>query len=272
MADNEKRFWVYGYLSYFKGFQKTSSVKGGDKLLYRTNLLIDPEDPKGKSSIKKIEAMIESIEAEVKMKPGKFYKLSSQRRCYWRPGEYLNAKDEVPEGYEDKAALRLNNKNRITFRDVDGKTPLTEEDGKFYSGTYVKVLISGYGISPGDTEKGGAGIFATVEAIQYLKKGVRFGGGGVSDSDFEDESENFDDDDEDEEAPKARKSRSSDDDEDDRPAKKSKKRPVDDDEDEDEAPKAKKKRPVEDDDEEEDERPAKKKKRPVDDDDDDVDY
>lgn len=229
--------------SYFKGFVKTKSTAEG-KEAYRSNFLIEEGSKFFKKNIKKLDAMIEQLEEANGWKPGTYEKLDRTRKSYFGVGEYTNSEGDVPSGYENAAAVKGSNANRIRIVDRDGKTPIHEDDDRIASGDYVNVVLSFYAQTKKD--KGGKGVFCTIEGIQFVKEGERFGGGGLRDGEFGD----LGDDDEG--------------DEDDRPAKKKRTR----DDDEDEAP-AKKRRPI--DDEDEDERPAKKKKRRVAEDDDDED-
>ena len=62
-----------------------------------------------------------------------------------------------------------------------------------YGGVYADVILSFYG-----TDKGGRGVFCTIEAIRSHEEGERMGGGVVVDADdFDDleDSDSFDDDD-----------------------------------------------------------------------------
>lgn len=242
MADNSEigKFKVRGRLSFEHLFVASASVKDGPKK-YRTNVLIDPSTKEGKKDIALIENAMDEVKEEIW--PGKNPKFKADRVFFMDGEDMVDADGEIRDGYDGMKFIKLSNDKRPKLRDRDGQTDLTQDDDKIYSGANVIVYGRVYGIK--DPDKGGNGLFASVDAVQFVKHGEKFGGGGISD----DEIENLGDDEDDGDERPAKRKPSRDDD-DDRPARK--KRTIDD-EDDDERPV--RRRPSED----EDERPARRK-------------
>lgn len=110
------------------------------------------------------------------------YLEASDRVCY-REGPKTNASGEIFEGFEDMYYVSATNKRRPSIFDRD-KTPLTEADGKPYSGCYVNVVLD---LWPQDHPKFGKRINATVTGVQFHSDGDGFGGGApASENDFDD--------------------------------------------------------------------------------------
>lgn len=80
------------------------------------------------------------------------------------------------EAYKGMIYVSANSgKKRFTIVDAD-RTPLTEADGRPYSGCYVNAIIQ---IWPQDN-KWGKGINAQICGVQFLRHGEAFGGGRVA--------------------------------------------------------------------------------------------
>lgn len=249
MAEREEvgKFKVRGRLSFEHLWEASASVKDGPKK-YRTNLLIDPSTKEGKKSIAAIENAIDEVK-EV-MWPGKTPKFKDDRYALMDGNDMVDGDGNVRDGYEDMMYLKASNDRRPKLRDRDGQTDLDRDDDKIYSGANVILYGRVYGIK--DQDKGGNGVFASVDAVQFVSHGEKFGGGGIDDDEFE----NLGDDE--------------DDDEDERPAKKKPARRNIDDEDEDDRSSKRKPARRTIDDDEEDDRPAKRKPSRRSDDDDDI--
>lgn len=283
MSDKEKRVGEVHLtnvlLSFEHLFTPTASVDDGPKK-YKANFLIDPESVSGKKNIKAIRKAIAEVEEETFGKTGLEYK---EGRCSFIEGEKCISQktDEPYEGYEGMWVVKASNPKRPSVFDRDGETPLAEDDDKIFSGCIVNTIVRFWGTK--DKKKGGKGLFCTLEGVQYVKEGERFGGGSkVKAGTFANLGDDEDEDDEDEDLKKKKSKKSRDDDEDDeddepKSKKKSKKSRDDDDDedDEDDEPKSKKKskksRDDDDEDEDEDDEPKSKKKKKKRDDDDDLD-
>jgi hypothetical protein len=89
------------------------------------------------------------------------------------------------EGFDGMVYVSARNKARPVVVDID-KSPLTQGDGRPYSGCYVNVSIDVWAQS----NQYGKRINAKLLAVQYHKEGDPFSGGeGYSDDDFEGEEE-----------------------------------------------------------------------------------
>lgn len=232
MADTNEvgKFKVRGRLSFEHLFTPSASVKDGPKK-YRTNLLIDPSTKEGKKDIALLENAIDEVKEA--MWPGKSPKFKADRIFFLDGEDMVDSDGEVRDGYEGMRFIKVANDKRPKLRDRDGQTDLTQDDDKIYSGAHVILYGRVYGIK--DQDKGGNGLFASVDAVQFVKHGEKFGGGGISDDEFENLGD--DEDDEDDEKPARRTSRRRDDDEDDeKPAKRTSRRTIDDEDEDDEKP------------------------------------
>lgn len=166
-------------LSFFKGFKATASVEGGRET-YKSSFLMDPATKIGKANIKACEDAVEAVGRD-KWKdkwPAIKKGIKEDRMCF-RDGETFVGSEsgEVYDGYEGMMALVGANQNRFTIVDRD-RTPLAEEDGKPYSGCYANAVVRFYAVA--EKNKGGNGIFCTIEAIQYHSKGEAFGASQMS--------------------------------------------------------------------------------------------
>lgn len=240
-------------LSFPHLFKPKESVKDGPKK-YRANFLIDPETKSGKRNLKNYEKVFEEIEDDVWGKNG--VKFKPDRIPLSEGIDHEDKEGNVRDGYDGMMVIKATNNRRPQVIDRH-KDPISEEDGVIYAGCYVNAILNLWGNK--DKDKGGNGIFATLEGVQFVKDGERFAAGGLRDDAFDDLGDEEDEDDEDE-APRKK-------------SKKSKSRDDEDEDDEDEKPrkKSKSKSRDEDEDDEEDEKPRKKSKRKRDDDDEDED-
>lgn len=164
-----------GRLSFDDLYEPTASVEGG-RLKYRCNIIIDPSTDVGKRNIKKIENLIREVELEKFKKHPATYK-TDDRKCFVDGDSCVNQKtSEIYDGYEGMKILKAANDKRpsVVNRDL---TPLTAEDGVTYAGCYCNFFIRIYAVSGAD--KGGNGLFASLETVQFVKDGEPFGGAPV---------------------------------------------------------------------------------------------
>lgn len=80
------------------------------------------------------------------------------------------------EGYKGMFYFASANKRRFQIVDRDGRTPLTEKDGKPYAGCYVNALVS---LWTSDHPKGGKRVSANLLTMQFVKDGTAFGAAPV---------------------------------------------------------------------------------------------
>ena len=181
MATNPKKTEIAGILieegrlSFDDLYEPTASVEGG-RLKYRCNIIINPSTDIGKRNIKKIENSIRLAELDKFKKSPGVYK-TDDRKCFVEGDSCKNQKtDEIYDGYEGMMILKVANDKRpaVVNRDL---TPLTAEDGVTYAGCYCNFFVRIYCISGAD--KGGNGLFASLETVQFVKGGEPFGGAPV---------------------------------------------------------------------------------------------
>lgn len=173
-------------LSFPHLFTPTRSTEDG-ALKYRAAFLIDPSTVQGRINVNAIEAEIARVKVDKWKDKADKIKFKEDRIAFV-DGNTCASQDtgEVYNGYEDMMVIKTSNSKKPQV--VDGtRAHLTEEEaeGKIYAGCYVNAVVSLYAIN--DPDKGGNGIFATVEAVQFSKHGEAFGAGQVDVEDVFDE-------------------------------------------------------------------------------------
>lgn len=186
--------------SYPHYFKKHASVKTATPK-YSGAFIIDPSTKEGKANDKRIRAAMAEAEEDKFGKTGLRYK--ADRCAYGEGNDKVSQKtDEVPPEYVDMMVLTAKNDERPTTVDRR-RRPVTEEDGVFYGGCIVNAVCRFYGID--DADKGGNGLFCSLEGVQYVAEGERFGAAPLSADAFSDldgdgdegDGEEFPDDDDD---------------------------------------------------------------------------
>ncbi len=143
--------------------------------------LIPKETSAGKKIIESVkDAMRQAREAKWGKNPPK---LKADKMCL-RDGD-----QEDYDGYEGMMYVAASNSRRPTVIDRD-RSPLTEEDGKPYSGCYVNAIIR---IWCQDNEFGKR-INASLEGVQFVKDGEAFGAAPLDADSFDDLGSDDDDD------------------------------------------------------------------------------
>ena len=188
-------------LSFFKGFEKTASFEGG-ALKFRTNGLIYKDSDEGKAQIKVINEGIKHFMGTAAGWPGKepakFKELLEDgpkgRWPLFDGDKYRDDEGEIRNGYEGTRYLKLTNDKKIKFRDRRGNEIEDREvlEELFQSGHHAIAYWHLFGIK--DQKKGGNGMFATCDALQFWKRDEVFAGGGISDDEIEDYGDDEDDD------------------------------------------------------------------------------
>lgn len=135
------------------------AMNEGDTPKYSASFILDREKCKG--TIKAIEAAISQITKE------KFggKKLPADKVCL-RDGD---TKDD--EAYAGAMYVSAANLKRPQVVDTDRRTPLVADDNKPYPGCIVNAIISVWA----QDNKFGKRINASLEAVQFVKDGDRFG-------------------------------------------------------------------------------------------------
>lgn len=116
------------------------------------------------------------------------------KRVSFRKGErFKNREGVVYQGYAGNYAISAAGPKRGSKRPIlldrhKRDVEIKDIPDVFYGGVYGDVKVSWYG-----TDKGGRGIFATIEAIRSHQEGERMGGGGGVTRDEIDELDDLDD-------------------------------------------------------------------------------
>lgn len=136
-------------------------IKGTAKTIEAAIKLVADDKWKDKASV---------VLASIKGNPNKF--------CF-RNGDTKSEYD----GYAGNLFLGASSKQRPKIIDRDGKTPLTQADGRPYSGCYVSPILDIWAYD----NQFGKGISCTLLGMQFVRDGDAFSGGSAaSDDDFED--------------------------------------------------------------------------------------
>lgn len=109
-------------------------------------------------------------------------KLRAEGRVCYHTAPKTNGNGEVYDGFADKHWVSASNKVRPTILDRD-KSPLTQADGKPYSGCYVNVVLDVWA----QDNNFGKRINAELQGVQFLRDGDAFGGGAAASADDFDE-------------------------------------------------------------------------------------
>lgn len=174
-------------LSYPTLRTKKAAVAGG-KEKFSASFLMDPKTPEGQRAIKACQAAVAAAEAEHygADKVGFITKVvEDPKRIALKKGERCKNKDgEVYSGYAGMVALTTSADRRPMLVTKDKQDflethELDDIEETFFGGLYVDAEVSFYCIS--DTDKGGNGLFCTVEAIRTRDYGQAFGGGQRTD-------------------------------------------------------------------------------------------
>ena len=133
--------------------------------------------------------------------------MEKSKKCLRNGDENLTKDGAIRDGYGGNLYVVARNKakplligpvrtapkgtNDATYS--DGSPILTEEGGKPYGGCYVDAVVSVYAVT--DKDKGGNGVFASIELVRFRKDGEPFGAGPVDADDYLDDLDDEDDDD-----------------------------------------------------------------------------
>lgn len=146
---------------------------------YNGIFIIDPESKTGQANIEAVKA------AQKYAAQGKFGDkwqnivkgLERNRRAFRDGNTQTNAEGDVYDGFEDAkivVAGRSEKQGRPQLLDRH-KRQVAEEDGVLYAGCYVDAVVSFYAVT--GKERGGNGVFASLEVVRFRADGEAFGGG-----------------------------------------------------------------------------------------------
>ncbi len=177
---------------------KTFRNKDGSESIPRfsCNFLINKKNPGKAKYLGKQMPMMEALKRAKKAalqkkfgeRDGLKKKVKPENHCV-RDGNL-----EDWDGYEDHWFISASNKTAPGIVDIS-KRPLKESDGRPYSGCYVNAIVRLWAQPPGTAADGSPiplRVNGSLEAIQFLKDGERFGATPVdTDTAFDDESEEY---------------------------------------------------------------------------------
>lgn len=176
--------------------EKRATVENG-KPKHSVNIILESSSPNYDENRAKVTNALKAACEKAFKNPDAFKSIAEddpKRVCYRKGERFKNKEGVVYAGYEGNYAISAagpsGGDRRPKLLDRH-RRPVEEGDilDVFYGGTYADVIVSFYG-----TEKGGRGIFASVEAVRSHQEGDRMGGGIYVDADdFDDlEDDGFD--------------------------------------------------------------------------------
>jgi hypothetical protein len=174
-------------------FEKEATVENGTPK-YGCNMILVTGEKDFDGNKAKVQSAIKAAGEQAWKNPDAFQAIAEdnpKRVCFRKGERFRNQEGEVYKGYEGNLAITAGTpaKGQKRPKLLDRhKREVEEKDilEVFYGGAYADVILSFYG-----TDKGGRGIFATIEAIRSQQEGERIGGGArVSADDFDDLEDN----------------------------------------------------------------------------------
>jgi len=171
---------VCGRLSYCDAFKPRPFAKNEGEPRYKTNILV-PKEEKVVGGVtmggkKAVAAIKKAIAAAKKEKWGadesSHPKLPMSKVCF-RDGDNDEYGDENSAGHWIVVSSEFEAPQVI---DRDGTTPLTEADGKIYSGAWGRVVINTWG----QDNEYGKRVNANLRAIGFIAHDDKFGKGRVN--------------------------------------------------------------------------------------------
>lgn len=187
-------------LSFPHLFEPSASKEDGPKK-FRATFLMDPNTPEGKANIKVINAAMDKAWGGVfkelsKEKSDKLRsKLDSDRSGLRDGDDATNQQGDVYSGYEGMMYIGSTNGRKPKVLRRNKSVIDSTEAAEIYAGCYVNAVISIWATK--QEKHGGAGIFATLEIVQYHSKGEPFGAAELDEDDYLDAMEDEEDDDDD---------------------------------------------------------------------------
>lgn len=173
-------------LSFPKLFTPEKSTPDS-KPKFSAAFLVDPKSESGKDNLRRVLAAIKSVCEAEWGDPDRYKKLKADRVCVGNGEDQCNQETgEVYDGYEGMKFVKASSPENRRPQTVDRKRrPVVDGDQLFYGGCYVNAVVRVYAVKGQD--KGGNGVFASLEAVQFYRDGEAFGAGPVDvDSVFDD--------------------------------------------------------------------------------------
>jgi hypothetical protein len=181
-----------GVIASYPHYYKKHAANSTATPKFAGDFIIDPSTKSGKANIKLIEAAIAAVEVEKFGKKDPRYK--EGRKAYHEGNDIVSQKtDETPPELVDMMVIKAKNDRRPTLVNRRGETA-TEDDDLFFGGTIVNPILRFYGIEADNADKGGRGLFCSLEGVQYVEEGERFGAAPLSEDRFKNIDNDADDD------------------------------------------------------------------------------
>jgi len=179
-------------LSFPRLFKAEASVEGSDPK-FSAGFLMDPTTDIGKANYQACARAVKHVSQQEWGDENFYKKIKADRIALANGNDQTNQETgEVYPGYEGQKVVKGTSKKRPQVVDRR-RSPVTEEDNLFYGGCRVNAVIRFYAVK--GKEKGGNGIFASLEAVQFYRDDEAFGAGPVDpDSVFDDLGDDFGDD------------------------------------------------------------------------------
>jgi len=163
---------------------KKATVEDG-KPKHALNMILEKASPHFAANKEKIKVALEEAGERQWKNRNKYIAIMEddpKRVCYRKGERFKNKEGQVYKGYEGNMAIAGGTPGGGQRRPklYDRRKKYVAENDILevvYGGSYADVIVSFYG-----TEKGGLGIFCTVEAIRSHQEGERMGGGWVGDA------------------------------------------------------------------------------------------
>lgn len=169
-----------------------ASVRNGPEK-FRAAFLADRGTPDGKKAIAELQRAAKEVIDATWPKAGGKFPGKADRKCLRKGEGCTNQSGEVYKGYEGMIAVNCANDTRPLLLHRN-KKPIDESEinRTLYAGCRVEAIVRFYAIT--DPDKGGAGLFATVEGIRFWGDDEAFGGAGIDADAFDDDDEDENDD------------------------------------------------------------------------------
>ena len=170
-------------LSFTDSLKEASPTIDGGVPKHTCNMILEIDSPSFAANKAKVISALKSASDKTWKKEGAWKELwdDDPKRCCFRKGaRFKNSEGKVYAGYEGNVAISgagpSGGKKRPKMLDRH-KRPVEADDilDVCYGGTYADVIISFYG-----TDKGGRGLFCSIDAIRSHQEGEHIGGGGIT--------------------------------------------------------------------------------------------
>lgn len=156
-------------------FQPQESNLGGEPK-YNGTFIVEPGSANAKILAKAVEQVAKEKWGE--KASGILAQLRKGDKVCYREEPKVNQSGDVYDGFEDAHWVSAGDKVRPTVVDRD-KSPLTQADGKPYSGCYVNVILDVWA----QDNAFGKRVNASLKGVQFVKDGDAFGGGAPASAD-----------------------------------------------------------------------------------------